>query len=276
MKEATAKKEQRLESLLKEAESSPAIQAVRAQRAAEILAKRQEAAGKIAALRNEATVIIPKRQSEIEALEGEYRAAKKALDELGSKCQELTLELRRDRLVSDYTIQAAESVLIETADPRIDETIQFFTEKLDTLRTPGRISINRLGAERNIFTEKVRTRVESNHDAVIAALRYCMDAVLELQQMRIDPVLDVEKIERMKAGIPDINTYSEIKGERPFPKTAADVNPRDLLKSDSQIEWEIRKLLEKVKKVMAPKPAIPTPAKKRAEPGKHWIETRYK
>jgi len=118
--------------------------------------------------------------------------------------------------------------------------------------------------------------VETNHDAVIAALRYCMDAVAEIERMKLDPALDVEKIERMKTGIPDIGIFSEITGEGPFPKTAADVNPRDLLKSDSQIEWEIGKLLEKVKKVMAPKPAIPTPAKKRAEPGKHWIETRYK
>ena len=92
--------------------------------------------------------------------------------------------------------------------------------------------------------------------------------------MKLLPAVDTEKIAALKTAVPKIDVYTEYAGERPMEKVNTD--PRSLLKSDSQIEWEIGKLLEKVKKVIAPKPAIPTPAKKRAEPGKHWIEMRYK
>ena len=50
MKEATAKKEEKLEALLKEAEDSPIVKQLRAKKAAEVLAKRRETAGRIEAL----------------------------------------------------------------------------------------------------------------------------------------------------------------------------------------------------------------------------------
>ncbi len=52
----------------------------------------------------------------------------------------------------------------------------------------------------------------------------------------------------MKTGVPDIEVYTEFTGEKPMERTNTD--PRSLLPSDSQMEWEIGKLNEKFKKLM--------------------------
>jgi len=90
--------------------------------------------------------------------------------------------------------------------------------------------------------------VESNVDAVNSALRYCMDAIKELEKMKLTPELDAERIQALKTGIPDISEMKETNWEKPLPRVNAD--PQSLLPSDSQIEWEIGKLNEKFKKLM--------------------------
>jgi hypothetical protein len=62
-KEAIAKKEEKLEALLLQAEVSPVVQAEQARQAAETFAKRRETAGRIEALRNEQAATIPKLQA---------------------------------------------------------------------------------------------------------------------------------------------------------------------------------------------------------------------
>jgi hypothetical protein len=225
-KEATMKREEKLEALLKEAESSPAIIAVRAQQKAEVLAKRQEASGKIAALRNEESLTLPKLQDELEAAEAKYLAAKKALEGLAENCREATLALRSERFMFDNAIRASEASLLESADPALDEAIIFFKEKLDYLRSPGRISRNAIGSSRNIINWTKIVKDESNADAVRAALRYCQDAVAELEKMKLSPALDAEKIAVLKAGMPSIDVFQESTGTKPMAKFPAAYVPR--------------------------------------------------
>lgn len=60
MKKSEIEDQEKLAKLLREAEDSPVLKALREQKAAETLAKRREIVGRIAALRNEQTATIPK------------------------------------------------------------------------------------------------------------------------------------------------------------------------------------------------------------------------
>lgn len=92
--------------------------------------------------------------------------------------------------------------------------------------------------------------MESNRPAILSALEYCKAAITELENMKHAPALDAEKIAELKTGIPRIDVYTEFTGEKPYGFTVANVNPRLLLKSDSQINWEIGKLNQKFKELM--------------------------
>jgi hypothetical protein len=244
----TAKQEDKLSVLLKEAEDSPILKTLRAEKAAEVLAKRREAAGRIAVLRNEHAAIIPKLQEALEATEAKYAAAKAALEGAAEEVRKAALALRTERLVSDNTYRNCEASLLQNYDPLIDETVIFFRDKMDDLRKPGRISTDRRGAERNIFTEIITTKVESNYDAINSALQYCRAAITTLEAWKLLPELDASKIEELKKGIPRNDVYAEITGEKPLPNVNAD--PFAGLPSDSEMKWSIGKLNEKFKKVM--------------------------
>ncbi len=75
-----------------------------------------------------------------------------------------------------------------------------------------------------------------------------MAAIKRLEQMKLIPILNLQEIEGMKKGIPDINMYSESTGERPFPRINNDI--WTTLPSDSEIEWKIEELNKEFKKLM--------------------------
>lgn len=216
-RKANAEEAEKLAKLLVQAETHPMMRAIMAEKAAAILATRTEAAGKIEVAKRERDEVIPQLLSDRAAKEENFKRAKAALDTAGGEYNAARFTLSSRGQSFDHTISGQEQTLIESADPAIDAAIIFFKGKLDWLRAPERISTTRRGAIRNIHTEKITTKVETNYDAINAALRYCMDAVAELQRMKLDPVLDVEKIERMSAGIPSVDIFSEFTGEKPMP-----------------------------------------------------------
>ena len=249
MKTREKEEMEKAEKLLATIEKHPLMQQILAEKAAEILAKRQEAAGKIEALRKEQAEVIPRLRSDIDAKEATYKKAKAALDAATGECNKAKYELSSESNGFDTAINKQKEILIESADPAIDEAIAFFREKLDWLRSPGRISSNALGGERNLFTETVTLTAESNAAAVLGAMEYCQSAIKALEMLKLWPALDLQKIEAMKKGIPDIGIYTESTGEKPLPGSKG-VNPLNLLKSDSQTDWELGKLNEKFKKLM--------------------------
>jgi hypothetical protein len=259
-KEAIAKKEETLEALILQAESSPAIIAVRAQQAAETLAKRQEAAGKIEMFRNEETATVRDLEAVRAAKEEIYLAAKAAMQSASDEFQAAHMALSIERNRASGEIGRQEQILIESADPAIDAAILFFRDKLDWLRTPGRISRNAVGSEQNILTWKKTVKEESNAQAINDAMRYCQAAITTLEQMKLLPAVDAEKIAALKAGIPKIDIYTQYAGEKPMEKLNTD--PLSMLPSDSEMKWSIGKLNEKFKELMG----RPAPAK-RAEAG---------
>ncbi len=240
MKEFERKEMERMAALIAEAERNPLTKKFREEEAAVTLAMRTEAAGKIKVLQSERSAVIPKLQADVEAKEAKYKTAKAVLDAAGSEFQSARAALSNEGNSFDTDIRNQEAILYETANPRIDEGIEFFRAKLGWLRSPGRISRIAGGAERNIFTWKKTVKEESNEPAVRDALAYCQSAIKALEQMKLAPGLDMEKIEGLKAGVPSIDVYTEFVGGKPMEKQA----PTFIPPSDYE-DLQIDRLLKK-------------------------------
>ena len=158
-------------------------------------------------------------------------------------------ELSSEGCSFDSDIRHQEAILIESSDPRIDETIQYFRDRLDDLRKPGKISSRGMNVERNLVTDTKTVTVESNADAVLGALAYCQAAIKGLEALKLSPDFHIEGIQELKDALPSLEVYQEVSGEKPLPGSKG-VNPRHLLKSDSETEWSIGRLNENFKKLM--------------------------
>jgi hypothetical protein len=69
-----------------------------------------------------------------------------------------------------------------------------------------------------------------------------MAAIKELEEMKIIPAFDMEKVETLKKGIPPIDIYTEYTGERPVDKGP---NMRMLARISQTFDKKIEKLLNK-------------------------------
>jgi hypothetical protein len=249
MKDHEKKELEKLEELQKTIEASPLTQQIKAEKAAEVLAKRRAAAEAIEVLKKERGEVIPRLQADIDAKEAKYKKAKAALDADLGELQKVKAALSSERNSFDTDIRNQEAILYESADPRIDETITFFREKLEELRKPGRISSRGMKVEVNLFTDTKTLTTESNADAVHEAILYCQNSIKLLEAMKLSPEFHIEGIQELKDGIPSIEVFQEVSGQKPaWPRINTD--PRSLFKSDDQLSWELGKLNEKFKKVM--------------------------
>ena len=238
----------KLEELTTELERNPVTKQFREQEAAEILQKRQEAAEKIETLKQQA----------------EHLAASNGVDTLVAKLNKLEAERqklqteigeKRGRLMQEKAgieagIRCEEEILYASYDPKIDQVIEFFRKKLDELRSPGKISSQRTGLiKRNLFTETVKGKFETNCPAINAALRYCQQAISVLEQAKLQPTVDTAKLQELKDGIPRIDVYTEREDERVLPGSRAP-NPLSLLPSDSAMDWKKNTVMEKAKEIL--------------------------
>lgn len=238
-----------IQKLTSELEKSPAFRKMREEQAVETLAKREKAGEKIKALEKEQAEVVPKLQKDLAAKEDKFHKTKALMDAASDEAKIAKVAVMSQSQSFEKAISKQAEILIETADPALDAAIIFFNKKLSYLRSPGRIDHVAGGAERNIFTDTKKVKAESNVDAVKLALEYCRAAITELEKMKLWPVLDVEKIERMKAGVPSIDVYTEVTGKKPLPGSKG-VNPRHLLPSDSELGWRRDNLMEKAKKLL--------------------------
>ena len=205
---------EKLKSLLKEAEDSPFIKKILAEKAKETLKKRREVADKIEVLKKDRDATIPNLQTNLTEKEEQSKKAKEKYDATIAELQKAKTALSSQSFQFSHQISLLKDQLFETADEKIDEAIEFFNKKLKFMRDPGRIRSNALGAEKNFFSMKKKVKAESNYDAVISAMRYCQESIKALEAMRLKPKLDPEKIEGLKNGIPNIDTYTESVGEK--------------------------------------------------------------
>jgi len=113
-------------------------------------------------------------------------------------------------------ISGQEQILIDSADPRIDEGIEFFRDRFESLRVKSIDSQTRTG-ETNLYTEKKEVFVYSNAAAIKNALAYCRAAIDELERMKLTPDLEGGTGRGATKGIPDENELTEARGEKPLP-----------------------------------------------------------
>lgn len=212
------KSEQGIKQWLDELEKHPLTAKMREDLAAKELAKRKDAAGKIKTTEKERDDKMPKLRAILDEKETKLKEAQAALNTATGEFNAAKYNLSSETHNYETAINDYAAILIESADPAINTAIVFFQDKLIWLRSPGRISRNAAGSEQNIFTEKKIVKEETNAPAVKSALTYCMAALKELETMKLLPVPDLQKIEAMKKGIPDISVYTEYQGEKPLPR----------------------------------------------------------
>lgn len=248
MKEHEQKEFERLKKLADELEKNPVTIKQRAEEAAAILAQRNAAAAKIEDLNldMEATRIIQKEIDELtlklSALDAERENIKAAI--AGKRYFIMT---EKSGIAGE--IRQYEAILLRTYDAAIDDAIIYFRDKLDYLRSPGRITHRNVSGERNIFTDTIKLTEESNYEAVIKAIDFCRSCLDELDSMKMKPTLDMARIEAMKEAIPDINVFTEYTGEKPLPGSRG-VNPLSFLPSGDSLAFTMEKIEKKFRTVM--------------------------
>ncbi len=239
-----------IEKLAAELEKSPVVLAFRKEREVARLAQRKEAAEKIRGLEKEQKKLVSMRdkvkglESALAKLEVERKGI---LEQLGQS--KMDYSQRNGSLESQMGNLRGE--LCQTCDPLLIEAEEFFRHKLDWLRQPGRISTQRHSMkERSIFSEKIVASISSNLDSVQSALSYCQAALAQIELMKLEPEVSVKAIEKMKAGVPDTNTFTETESERPIPGLRIP-SLDSILPSGAETDYRTSVLLKRAGKIAA-------------------------
>jgi hypothetical protein len=206
-----AEKLEEMQKLTSELEKSPAVKLMRQEQEAETLKKRKAAAVKLDELEAEALKLAE--NPEMKALGDELHILEKKRLEIQAKLNEARGRWMQRKGGVAGQINYERDFLYSCYDPEIDTAVDFFRKTLDDLRSPGVVSTQRSGGHRNIFTGKQKQKFESNFDSVQDALKFCQKSIELLENEKLKAVFDVEKIEALKAGIPEI-AYSKSESEQ--------------------------------------------------------------
>lgn len=182
----------------------------------------------------EAEAIMGKAKSELEQAEANVRA----------------LQAKKFGISNDNTRRANQQreILYSTYDPKIDSEIAFWNDKLAEFRGMKADYQTRAGA-RNLISWSKELLTYTNRESILKAVLYCQRAIEVLENMKLVPETNQKLIEELRKNVPDPLQYEEVHGERTIEADAADVNALAGLPSDSQLNWEMQKLMEKAEKV---------------------------
>jgi hypothetical protein len=178
---------EKMEKLAAEIERNPMTKKFRADEAAETLIKRKAAVQAIETLRKEQEENLPKLQNDLKEKEEKYLTAKAMLDKASDEIRTARAATFGENTSFNSAIEIHERVLFDTYDPAIDEAIEFFRDKLDYLRKPGRITKVGRKSENNLISWTKKTNTETNVQAIHDAINYCRDAIKELEKMKLQP-----------------------------------------------------------------------------------------
>lgn len=204
---------------------TPLVEKYRAEKKAETLAKRVTAKTKIGALQKEGKALFPLLQQKVDEIKKTLGALDDERKGLQNELSKAVAELQRQKLRVENEIRKNDEILFNSYNEKIDEALMFFKDKLDELRKPGKIDKRTRGGETNLITMKKEFKTETNVDAIRKAMTYCQSVIRELEEMRLNPELDLLRIETLKKNIPSIDIYQETIGERTL-RGAEDVNPK--------------------------------------------------
>jgi hypothetical protein len=196
-------------------EAHPFTRKIREEREAEILQVRMEAAERLAHSKEEAARVLPELQAAEDAARQAVKTHDKQRRELEGAIARAAAARAEERLRLEREMAAAERILLENYSEKIDEAIMFFRDRFDALRAK-KPSSDRDAGETNIFTLRKEIISYTNYPAIRDALAYCSRAIFELEQMRLSPALDAERIEELKRGIPDADAMTEYSSDKPI------------------------------------------------------------
>lgn len=244
----TDKLQQKFREIVERFESYPAVQEFQAARAAENLKIRNKTVGEIEVLKKQREEVIPRLESGIEAKELAYQQAKAALDAANGELAKARGALFSERQSFNNEIAQAEGVLIATADPILDITIQWFRDSYEAVL--GKLPNNqtRVG-ETNVHTMEKKLTIFSNSAAIQRRLAYDLAAINELLAMKLKAVPNMGRIEELKNNVPSIDEMEGYSGTRDLPGKKG-INPRHLLPSDSEMDWKFTKLMKEAEKIL--------------------------
>jgi len=212
----------------------------------ELLKGRTEAVRKIDLLERESANIVKKLQQTLQERETELKRVQDNLHSVTQEYREVKTALWNESFRAQRGINQQKNILLDSYDPVIDDALIFYRDKLDWLRNPSRISTSPQGAELNPVTLKKKCFGRTNYYAIGEALVYCQQAIKLLEKLKLLPSLDVRVIEELKAGIPDIEVYTDITSEK---ETGKGLSTSALLKiGEGTRNYTLKKLIEKVDK----------------------------
>ncbi len=229
------KPSERIDEFVRKFEKTPFFKQFRQEEQEETLKTRQAAADKIAALEAERSELLPRLQAALARKEKVLKQAQNALEKATVDYNRAKSEKWGRSHQFDYQIGQQRALMIETADPAIDGAIEFFQQKLSWLRRPFRISHRAEGSVLDLVTLGRKTNGSSNLPAINEAIKYCQDAIKKLELMKLEPVFDAGAIEKLKAGIPAIDVFSEISGERAPKKLRVDNTISNFVKKAQRV-----------------------------------------
>jgi hypothetical protein len=199
-------------------ENHPLTRKLKEEQAAELLARREKAAERIATLNRERDETLPPLREALAEAEAAHRAAADAAKRAEATHREAKLRQLQESWRFENEIKALSAELSETAPPEITAAIDYFRDRLDWLREPGRIRNEREGVVKNLFLWNKKSTVATNAAAVTEALQYCQQAILTLERMKLAPAADLDAIEALKAGLPTADRFEAEEVERNLPK----------------------------------------------------------
>jgi len=138
--------------------------------------------------------------------------------------------------------------MLSSYDPKLDSEIAFWNDKLAEFRGM-KADYQTRGAGRNLINLTKQMVSYTNRNAILRAVRYSQETIRVLDNMKLVPEINQNLIDELRKNIPDPWQYDEVQGERKIEADAADVNTHNTFASDSQLDWEIKKLDEMVERV---------------------------
>lgn len=136
---------------------------------------------------------ISKKEEELKAVKANAKKLQKELNRLGAE---------KSSASNMYHTQKSslEHFLRKTADGRIDEALYLFRQKQRDLRS-SKIYTEVVGKKRNWATLNFDKKYDSNAPEIESALDFTRHGIKMLGEMRLDAVLNEEKLKTLVAGI---------------------------------------------------------------------------
>jgi hypothetical protein len=198
---------EKMKELLTELENSPVVEKLRAERAKKIMTERKAAVTRVKAADDELGKVLPSLQQALDAATAALKAHDDKRKALVENVQQTQAAVYSVKLKHESERRQAESVLLETYDPAIDEAREFFQNLHEQIRHK-KPNVQIRDGEPYIDEWKEQFHY-TNAPARNAAVEYCRNAMKAIEAIKLEPVFSPEAIEKLKREMPGIDELTE-------------------------------------------------------------------